>query len=73
MSTPQIRTGTAVRWKWGASSASGTVKEIHREKVTRQTKGQQITRHGTDDDPAYVIEQDDGTVVLKLRSEVEQA
>ena len=30
-------------------------------------------RHGSDDDPAYVIEQEDGTVVLKLRSEVERA
>ena len=28
-------------------------------------------RHGSDDDPAYVIEQEDGTTVLKLRSEVE--
>ena len=27
----------------------------------------------TADDPAYVIEQEDGTVVLKLASEVERA
>jgi len=73
MSTPQIRTGTEVTWKWGHSTASGTVEEIHREKVTRRTKGEEITRNGTDDDPAYVIVQDDGTVVLKLRSEVTKA
>ncbi len=73
MSSPQIRTGTAVSWKWGRSTASGTVTEIHRKKVTRRTKGEEITRNGSTDDPAYVIEQEDGTVVLKLRSEVSRA
>ena len=68
-----IREGTPVSWSWGTGSATGTVKEVHRSKVTRTTKGAAITRHGTDDDPAYVIEQEDGTTVLKLRSEVERA
>lgn len=68
-----IRTGTKVTWKWGSSWAEGTVTEIHRDEVSRETKGSTVTRHGSDDDPAYVIEQDDGTLVLKLRSEVERA
>ena len=68
-----IRTGTEVTWKWGSSTASGTVTEVHHEKVTRRTKGESITRQGSQDDPAYVIEQEDGTTVLKLRSEVERA
>ena len=67
-----IREGTTVRWKWGDSWAEGTVSEIHRDRVTRTTKGQEVSRDGSEDDPAYVIEQDDGTVVLKLRSEVER-
>ena len=67
-----IRTGSAVTWKWGGSTASGKVTEIHREKVSRQSKGSTVTRQGSNDDPAYVIEQDDGTTVLKLRSEVEK-
>jgi hypothetical protein len=29
--------------------------------------------NGSDEDPAYVIEQEDGARVLKLRSEVERA
>ncbi len=65
-----IRTGTRVSWPWGRSRAEGTVTAIHRETVTRTTKGSQITRHGSEEDPAYEIEQDDGTLVLKLRSEV---
>ena len=68
-----IRTGTSVRWKWGSSWAEGTVAEVPHHDVTRTTKGEEITRHGSDDNPAYVIEQEDGTVVLKLRSEVEKA
>ncbi len=68
-----IRKGTEVSWKWGSSTATGKVAEVHHEKVTRTTKGSEITRNGSDDDPAYVIEQEDGTTVLKLRSEVEQA
>jgi predicted FMN-binding regulatory protein PaiB len=68
-----IRTGTVVTWNWGTSEAEGTVTEVHHDKVTRTTKGEQVTRNGTADDPAYVIEQEDGTVVLKLASEVERA
>ena len=68
-----IREGSEVTWSWGNGTATGRVTEIHREKVTRTTKGEEITRNGSEDDPAYVIEQDDGTVVLKLRSEVEHA
>ncbi|MGL6340387.1 MAG: HVA1 family protein [Waterburya sp.] len=33
-------------------------------------KGKKITRKGTKDNPAYLIEQEDGTNVLKLKSEL---
>ena len=65
-----IRKGSKVTWKWGSSTAEGKVAEVHREKVTRQIKGEKITRDGSKDDPAYLIEQEDGGKVLKLRSEV---
>jgi hypothetical protein len=68
-----IRTGTTVKWKWGSSWAEGTVTEVHHDEVTRTTQGSTVTRHGDADNPAYVIEQEDGTVVLKLASEVERA
>ena len=67
------RKGTEVSWSWGQGTASGTIAEVHTEKVTRKTKGSEITRNGSDDNPAYVIEQDDGTTVLKLDSEVDRA
>ena len=65
-----IRKGSKVTWKWGSSTAEGKVAEVHREKVTRTIKGEKITRDGSKDDPAYVIEQEDGGKVLKLKSEV---
>lgn len=67
-----IRVGTTVRWAWGSARAEGTVTAIHHETVTRTIKGSRIVRHGTRADPAYEIEQDDGSPVLKLRSEVQR-
>jgi hypothetical protein len=66
-----IRTGTTVTWHWGAATAEGTVTAIHPRPVVRRIKGVRITRLGSPEDPAYEIEQDDGSTVLKLRSEVE--
>jgi hypothetical protein len=68
-----IRKGSAVSWSWGNGTATGKVVEVHTEKVTRSLGGSEITRNGSDDDPAYLIEQEDGAQVLKLRSEVEHA
>lgn len=67
-----IREGTEVSWSWGNGNATGKVTEIHRSKVSRKLGGSQITRNGSDDDPAYLIEQEDGAQVLKLRSEIDR-
>ena len=68
-----IRTGSRVTWAWGNGTGEGTVTEVHRERVQRTISGSTITRNGSDDDPALVIEQEDGSAVLKLRSEVDPA
>ena len=65
--------GTNVRWKWGDSHASGQVSEAFTRKITRTLKGTEVTKNGTEDCPAYLIEQEDGTEVLKLHSEVQRA
>ncbi len=69
----QIRKGTTVEWEWGSSTAEGKVTAVHHERVERTIKGSTIVRNGSDDDPALEIEQEDGTAVLKLRSEVQRA
>jgi hypothetical protein len=68
----QIRTGSPVSWDWGQGTAEGKVKEIHRESITKTIKGNEVTRNGTSDNPAYLIEQEDGTKVFKLRSELNE-
>lgn len=64
---------TTVKWKWGNGEATGTIQEVHKETVQKTIKNNKVTRHGSKDDPAYVILQDDGDEVLKLHSEVEKS
>ena len=68
-----IRKGTKVRWSWGNGSATGKVKETFSEEVERTLQGSKVKRKGTEDDHALLIEQEDGSEVLKLQSEVERA
>lgn len=62
--------GDKVEWDWGNGTGTGKVEKTYTRKVTRTLKGSEVTRNGSDDDPALYIEQDDGDGVLKLSSEV---
>jgi hypothetical protein len=68
-----IRSSTRVQWVWGSGQATGTVQTVFHETVTRRIDGSDITRKGSRDTPAYLIEQDNGQRVLKLATEVERA
>jgi hypothetical protein len=65
-----IHIGDEVTWNWGNGTGTGTVKERFTEKVTRTISGSEITRNASEDEPAYLIEQDDGDRVLKSASEL---
>lgn len=67
------QTNTKVEWDWGDGTATGYVRELFREDVTRTIKGNEVTRKASDEDPAYLIEQEDGDRVLKLHSELRKA
>lgn len=66
------RKGQTVRWKWASGHGEGKVAERFEKRVTRTIKGSEITRDGSPDDPAYLIDQEDGSRVLKLGSELEK-
>lgn len=66
-----FRKGQAVRWNWSGGSASGKVAERFERRVQRTIKGSKIVRNGSADDPAYLVEQDDGDRALKLGSELD--
>lgn len=59
-------------WRWGNGLAEGTVKSVHTESVTIESKGKVITRHGSSENPAVVIAHKSGNDVLKLSSEIQK-
>ncbi|NLS25428.1 hypothetical protein S2M10_03940 [Sphingomonas sp. S2M10] len=63
--------GAAVRWNWGSSHAEGKVAERFDRRVQRTIKGEKIVRNGTKDNPAYLVEQENGGRALKLESELD--
>lgn len=65
-----MQVGQKVSWSWGEGTAEGKVVEKFTEKVTKTIKGTEVTRNATEDDPAFLIEQDDGDTVLKSASEL---
>ena len=68
----KYRQGTKVKWKWGNGYGHGKVSESFTEKVTRTISGSEVTRDASTDEPAYMIEQEDGDRVLKSHTEVEK-
>ena len=65
--------GTEVEWKWGAHKARGRIAQSFVRDVTRTIKGETVKRKASTDEPAYLIEQEDGGRVLKSHSELDRA
>ena len=70
---PKFNQGDTVCWNWASGTASGTVQESFTSRVSRTIKGTEVTRDADADNPAYLIEQDDGDRVLKSESELSAA
>ncbi|TBN38002.1 DUF2945 domain-containing protein [Paracoccus subflavus] len=66
----KYRIGSKVEWDWGKGTATGKVAESFTEPVERTIKGAKVKRDASDENPAYLIEQDDGDRVLKGYSEL---
>ena len=65
--------GTKVEWSWGNGTGTGKVKKKYTQKITKTIDGSEVTRNASDDEPAYLIEQEDGDEVLKSGSELKAA
>ena len=68
-----VSEGDEVKWKWGEGYGRGTVQSVFTEKTTRKIGGSEVTRDGSEENPALYIRVEDGNNVLKLQSEVETA
>ena len=64
--------GDRVSWKWGSGRGTGEIQERFEEKVQRTIEGNEVTRNASEDNPAYLIKQDDGDRVLKSHSELKK-
>lgn len=62
--------GSKVSWTWGKGTAHGKVIETFDRRVQRTLKGAKVVKNGSADNRAVLIEQEDGTKVLKLASEL---
>ena len=69
----KFRVNQYVEWNYGGGTAKGQIKESYKEKVTKTIKGNEVTRNATEDDPAYLVEQEDGDQALKSESELSDA
>ena len=65
--------GDEVKWNWGNGTGTGKVTKKYTQKITKTIDGSEVTRDASDDEPAYLIEQDDGDEVLKSGSELSKA
>ena len=67
------QTRTKVEWDWGNGTGTGKIVKKYTQKITLKLQGSEVTRKASDDEPAYKIEQDDGSEVLKSGSELRKA
>lgn len=66
-----FQTNQYVQWNWGNGKGKGQIEERFEREVTRTLQGSEVTKKGDEDNPAYLIKQDDGDKVLKRGSELE--
>lgn len=71
-SSNSFRTDQKVEWNWGNGKGRGQIKERFTRKVTRTLQGTEVTKNGDEDNPAYLIKQEDGDEVLKRGSELKE-
>lgn len=65
-----FRIGARVSWDWGQGRGYGHIKAAYTHRVIKEIDGVDVIRHGSQEDPAYLIEDDHGHEVLKLQSEL---
>ena len=65
-----FQTNQYVKWNWGNGEGKGQIEDRFEKEVTRTLQGTEVTKDGDEDNPAYLIKQEDGDQVLKRGSEL---
>jgi len=63
-----FRTDDTVEWNWG--DETGKIIERFTSEVTRTIDGTEVEQNASEDEPAYLIDQEDGQHVLKSSTEL---
>lgn len=66
----KFKVSQKIQWKWLGRVIDGEIVEVHPKSVTKTIKGKKITRHGSEDKPAYLVRSDAGNLALKLATEL---
>lgn len=66
----KFEVGASVTWFWKEREIKGTVLQSSDEKMEKIIKRSRIIKHGTLDDPAYLVRSQKGNEALKLHSEL---
>jgi hypothetical protein len=69
----RFRKGQSIMWRWGTGKGHGKIVEAFERRVQRTIEGARISRNGSHENPAYLIETTDGKRVLKRGSELQPA
>lgn len=64
--------GDLVQWAFGENRGKGTIKELYNQEISLVINDISVTRKGTQENPALLIEDEDGNQVLKLASEIDR-
>jgi hypothetical protein len=67
-----LKIGQTVFWKWGNGFAEAEIQAIHYSTTDIETKGKTIVRHGSENNPALILKNKKGVLILKLASEVKE-
>ena len=68
-----LRKGSKVTWTWGEHEAHGKILDRFTARVTRTLQGTKVVREASKEEPAYMVLQDDGDLILKSASELTHA
>jgi hypothetical protein len=70
--TAHFKKHDKVEWNYLGRAVLGSVEDVFHESITKTIKGKKITRHGSDDKPAYLVKSEAGNIALKLESEIKK-
>lgn len=65
-----MKKGDNVTWKWGKFEVEGKIVKEYNEPIEKTIKGTKVKRKASKDEPAFEIEQENGSKVLKSESEI---